>query len=266
MSHAYPVLFVSHGAPTFAIDPGQAGARLAELGRELPRPTAVVVISPHWMSRGGVFVGASAQPSTIHDFGGFPAALYRLAYPAKGAPELAERTRDLLRAAGLAADLDAERGLDHGAWVPLLHLFPQADIPVLQVSLPWPLDANGALRLGQALKPLREAGVLIVASGSLTHNLYEFRAGHDGADEYVRDFAAWTANALAAHDIPTLLDYRRHAPAAERAHPTDEHLLPLFVALGAAGGDYALCVLEGGIAHGVLAMDSYLFSGQEQAA
>lgn len=260
MTRPYPVLFVSHGAPTFAIDPGLAGARLAELGHELPRPTAIVVISPHWMTRGGVRVGASAAPQTIHDFGGFPDELYRLHYPAAGSPELAERIQQLLADAGWHAETDTQRGLDHGAWVPLLHLMPAADVPVLQVSLPWPLSPENAWKLGEALRPLREAGVLLLASGSLTHNLYEFRGHHGAPADYVTCFAAWTADALATHDLPRLLDYRRQAPAAERAHPSDEHLIPLFVALGAAGEDYRLRILEGGVAYGVLAMDSYLFS------
>jgi len=268
MQHASPVLFVSHGAPTFAIEPGLAGASLAALGQALPRPGAVVVISPHWHTRGGVRIGASAAPATIHDFGGFPEALYRLQYPAPGQPALAARIQTLLGAAGWPATLDPQRGLDHGAWVPLMHLLPAADVPVVQVSLPAPLAPADALRLGQALRPLREQGVLIVASGSLTHNLYEFRASRDGSPEaagdvtgYVVDFARWTAGALRDRQRDKLLAYRDLAPGAARAHPTDEHFLPLFVALGAAGENYTLRVLDGGITHGVLSMDSYLFDG-----
>ncbi|HHX7105988.1 MULTISPECIES: dioxygenase family protein [Pseudomonas] len=264
MCHAYPVLFVSHGAPTFALDPGIAGARLAELGRDLSRPTAILVVSPHWMTRGSVRISSSAAPETIHDFGGFPEALYRLSYPAPGNPDLAERIRGLLSDAGFPAITDPRRGLDHGAWVPLLHLVPAADIPVVQVSLPLPLDPAGAWRFGQAMQPLREAGVLIICSGSLTHNLYEFRGQHGPASDYVTRFADWTADALRKGDLQTLLDYRQNAPEAERAHPSDEHFLPLFVALGAAGSDYELEVLEGGVAYGVLAMDSYLFSTPSQ--
>ena len=155
MSLAYPVLFVSHGAPTFAIEPGQAGARLAELGRALPRPSAIVIVSPHWMTRGSVRVGSSKAPETIHAFGGFPQALYRLQYPATGNPALAEQICNLLSRNGIAATTESNRGLDHGAWVPLLHLLPTADIPVVQVSMPHPLNPLGAWQLGQALKPLR---------------------------------------------------------------------------------------------------------------
>jgi 4,5-DOPA dioxygenase extradiol len=263
MNTSFPLLFVSHGAPMFAIEPGLAGKKLVELGRELPQPDAIVVISPHWMTRGEVSVTASTSPKTIHDFGGFPDALYELNYPAPGAPELANHIVELLGSAGWKARLDANRGLDHGAWVPLLYLAPSATVPVVQVSMPMPMDTRSALKLGEALKPLREMNVLIVASGSLTHNLYEFRGATSHGADYVKEFAAWTAQTLKAGDTDQLLDYRRFAPAAERAHPTDEHFLPLLIALGAAGEKYQTRVLEGGVTYGVLAMDSYLFDSAQ---
>ncbi|WP_366299553.1 class III extradiol ring-cleavage dioxygenase [Pseudomonas atacamensis] len=264
MNTSFPLLFVSHGAPLFAIEPGLAGPRLAELGRELPRPDAIVILSPHWMTRGEVNVTASTAPQTIHDFGGFPDELYQLRYPAPGAPLLAAHIVKLLQASGWTSQLDHQRGLDHGAWVPLMYLAPEADIPVVQVSMPARLDTHQAWKLGEALKPLRDMNVLIVASGSLTHNLYEFRgATHEGAD-YVKAFAAWTAQTLRAGQTDQLLDYRQQAPSAERAHPTDEHFLPLLIALGAAGERYDTRVLEGGVSYGVLAMDSYLFSSKNE--
>jgi 4,5-DOPA dioxygenase extradiol len=264
MNTSFPLLFVSHGAPLFAIEPGLAGPRLAELGRELPRPDAIVILSPHWMTRGEVNVTASTAPQTIHDFGGFPDELYQLRYPAPGAPILAAHIVKLLQASGWTSRLDHQRGLDHGAWVPLMYLAPDADIPVVQVSMPARLDTHQAWKLGEALKPLRDMNVLIVASGSLTHNLYEFRgATREGAD-YVKAFAAWTAQTLRAGQTDQLLDYRLQAPSAERAHPTDEHFLPLLIALGAAGERYDTRVLEGGVSYGVLAMDSYLFSSKNE--
>lgn len=263
MSHPYPVLFISHGAPTFAIEPGLAGAKLAALGRELPSPSAVVVVSPHWITRGGVRVTGSKAPETIHDFGGFSETLYRLIYPAPGEPELAEQIREMLSDSGWPAMIDGHRGLDHGAWVPLLHLLPAASVPVVQVSLPMPLDPLGAWRLGQALRPLRDHGVMIIGSGSLTHNLYEFRGSAGAVAPYAEEFAKWTAATLRHADMAALMDYRKRAPEAVRAHPTDEHFLPLFFALGAAGEQYAMRVLDGGIAHGVLAMDSYVFSSPD---
>jgi 4,5-DOPA dioxygenase extradiol len=244
----------------FAIEPGLAGKHLAELGRELPRPDAIVILSPHWMTRDEVSVTASTAPSTIHDFGGFPDALYQIQYPAPGSPALAAQIVDMLHTAGWKSSLNVNRGLDHGAWVPLLYLAPEADIPVVQVSMPATLDTREAWKLGQALKPLRDMNVLIIASGSLTHNLYEFRGATPHGAQYVKDFAAWTAKTLAAGNLDQLLDYKQYAPSAERAHPTDEHYLPLFIALGAAGEDYQTRVLEGGVTYGVLAMDSYLFS------
>jgi 4,5-DOPA dioxygenase extradiol len=260
MNTSFPLLFVSHGAPSFAMEPGLAGKTLTDLGRQLPKPDAIVILSPHWMTRDHVSVTASTRPKTIHDFGGFPDALYELSYPAPGAPELANHIVELLQTAGWDSRLDASRGLDHGAWVPLLYLAPDADIPVVQVSMPASLDTRSAWKLGEALKPLRDMNVLIVASGSLTHNLYEFRGATPHGADYVKQFAAWTARTLHARNIDQLLDFKQYAPFAERAHPTDEHFLPLFIALGAAGESYQTHVLEGGITHGVLAMDSYLFT------
>lgn len=263
MSIPFPLLFVSHGAPMLAIEPGLAGKALSQIGRELPQPDAIVVISPHWITSSEIKVTASAQPETIHDFYGFPAALYDLTYPAPGSPALAGQIVGLLESAGFKASLDVTRGLDHGAWVPLLHLAPGAATPVLQVSMPMPLDTHRALMLGKALRPLREMNVLIVASGTLTHNLYEFRVASKPVANYIADFAAWTARVLEHSEIEALLDYRRLAPSAERAHPTDEHFLPLLIAVGAAGSDYRLSILEGGVTYGALAMDSYLFESPQ---
>jgi 4,5-DOPA dioxygenase extradiol len=256
-----PTLFVSHGSPTFAIDPGIAGPRLTALGRALPRPQAILMVSPHWMTP-TPRVGTAAQPVTIHDFGGFDAALYQLNYPASGHAALAQRAIDELTKAGWPAQADDARGLDHGAWVPLLHLFPDADVPVFQVSLPARLDAQRAWAFGQALAPLAEEGVLIVGSGSLTHNLYEFRAGHGHDEAYVTAFAAWVREAVEQGDNTRLLRTLNDAPDAHRAHPTTEHFWPLLVAAGAADdghGTPPATVIEGGIVHGMLAMDSYAF-------
>jgi 4,5-DOPA dioxygenase extradiol len=256
-----PSLFVSHGAPTFALEPGRAGPRLTALGRSLPRPEAVLVVSPHWMTP-TPRVGTSMQPDTIHDFGGFDPALYRIGYPASGHAALARRTVDRLNEAGWFARADERRGLDHGAWVPLLHLYPDADVPVFQVSLPSRLDAEGAWAFGRALAPLAEDGVLIVGSGSLTHNLYEFRSGHGENEAYVVAFAAWVRAAVERGDGARLRRTLDDAPDARRAHPTPEHFWPLLVAAGAAdagAGTLPGSVIEGGIVHGMLAMDSYAF-------
>ena len=245
-----PALFVSHGAPTFALAPGQLGPRLKALGQALPRPRAVLVVSPHWMTR-GLEVTASPAPETIHDFGGFARELYSLRYPAPGAPEVAAEIVEHLARHGLHAVANPRRGLDHGAWVPLMHLYPQADVPVLQLSQPPVPSPLVLLQLGEALSGLREQGVLVVGSGSLTHNLYDIGLG-PAAGDYARAFADWVWARIAEGDLGALLDYR--------AHPSDEHLLPLFVALGAAGADWrAARRLEGGIDCHVLSMDSFAF-------
>ncbi|CAM3800291.1 4,5-DOPA dioxygenase extradiol [Kerstersia gyiorum] len=262
MSAKQAVLFVSHGSPTFAVEPGLAGPQLQALGASMPRPVAIVVISPHWMTRGGALISAARQQETIHDFGGFPAELYTLQYPAQGAPELAARVAGLLGEAGFATGLDEARGLDHGAWVPLRYLYPNADVPVFQIAMPYPLDTRAALALGRALRPLRDEGVLILASGSLTHNLYEIRreAGASGtgdAEMYALAFTSWVRAAVQARNWDRLADYRRLAPDAVRSHPTEEHFLPLLIAAGATDDDEAAQVFDGGVTYGVLAMESY---------
>ncbi|MBX3637979.1 MAG: dioxygenase [Rubrivivax sp.] len=257
-----PSLFVSHGAPTFALEPGLAGPQLTALGGALPRPEAVLVVSPHWMTP-GPRVGLAAQPQTIHDFGGFDPALYRIGYPAPGHPRLAKQAVETLTAAGWTAHADEKRGLDHGAWVPMLHLFPQADVPVFQVSLPSRLDAASAWAFGEALAPLAEDGVLIVGSGSLTHNLAEFRGHHGAAEAYAAKFTAWVREAVVTRDAARLRSTLAAAPHAARAHPTTEHFWPLLVAAGAAPTQDHWKVLDGGIVHGVLAMDAFVFGAAE---
>jgi 4,5-DOPA dioxygenase extradiol len=252
-----PSLFISHGSPMFALEPGVLGPNLRALGQSLRDICAALVVSPHWQTR-GVRVGTSVAPETIHDFGGFPSPLYQLQYPAPGAPDLAQEAARRLAQVGFEITLDERRGLDHGAWVPLRYLFPQAGVPVFQVSLPHDIDAAGALRLGQALAPLRERGVLVIGSGSLTHNLYEFRQ-HIRDPQYARQFVDWVGAAVAARDVEALVDYRRRAPHAQRAHPTEEHYLPLLVAMGASADTDAARLVEGGMTYGVLSMDSFAF-------
>jgi 4,5-DOPA dioxygenase extradiol len=254
-----PSVFVSHGAPTFALEPGLAGPQLTQLGRSLAGLTrAVLVVSPHWMTR-DVAVSTTAAPQTVHDFGGFPSALYRMQYPAPGHPELAQAAADLLAAAGHRVTLDAQRGLDHGAWVPLLHMFPAADLPVFQVSMPASLDSEAAWELGATLAPLANRGVLIVGSGSLTHNLYEFRQGHGHDEAYATEFVHWIRSAVLTHDRDSLVHALARAPHAARAHPSADHFLPLLVAAGAGAVGAPVTVLPGGITHGVLSMESYQF-------
>jgi 4,5-DOPA dioxygenase extradiol len=261
---ALPSLYISHGSPMTAIQPRQVGERLAELARTLPRPKAVVIATAHWLARQPQ-VGGARRPETIHDFYGFPRELFEIQYPAPGAPELAARVTELLDKAGLPTTLDPAQGLDHGAWVPMRLLYPEADIPVVPMSIQPALGPAHQYAVGRALAPLRDEGVLVIGSGSITHNLHDFRAGYseERAAPYVRPFIEWIEQKLVAGDVPALLDYRRQAPFAERAHPTDEHFLPLYVALGAAGEHATAQRIDAGIDLGFLAMDIYRFDSRQ---
>lgn len=262
-----PSLYISHGSPMTALDPGLVGERLAELGATLPRPRAILMASAHWLGHQPM-VSAAAHPETLHDFGGFPEPLYQLQYPAPGDPALAREVAGMLHAAGMPTHIEGNRGLDHGAWVPLRFLYPNADIPVLQLSIQPRLGPEHQLRVGRALAPLRAQGVLLVGSGSITHNLHDFGRYRDGMEApYVRPFITWVEQRLAADDVPALLDYRARAPGALEAHPTDEHLLPLHFAMGAAGGvRLGAHRMDAGIDAGILAMDIYRFDGAPDGA
>lgn len=257
-----PTLFISHGAPTLAIENSPAHRFLLELGKTLPRPKAILVASAHWESVGGPAVSLAAHPETIHDFGGFPDELYAIQYPAPGAPETATKAAALLEQAGIAVKRSATRGLDHGAWVPLHLMYPDADIPVAQISLVRGASAAAHQKIGEALAELRGEGVLIVGSGSLTHNLYEFRGHSIDAEvpSWVSDFDTWMKIRLENNQQESLLDYRMQAPYAARNHPSEEHLMPLFVAMGAAGEGAKAERLHASYEYGVLAMDMYAFS------
>ncbi|UPY38950.1 class III extradiol ring-cleavage dioxygenase [Sediminicoccus sp. KRV36] len=264
-----PSIFISHGAPTLALEDVPARRFLREAASHLPeRPTVILVASAHWGTRTPV-VSAMARNTTIHDFGQmFPRALFEMRYDAPGAPGLAERAADLLAGAGLASRMDDRRGLDHGAWVPLSQMYPGADIPVLQVSIQPHLGPAHHLDLGRALAPLRKEGVLIIGSGSFTHNLEEFfgQAADAPEPDWVAAFADWVDDALREGRLPDLLGYRYQAPFAVRNHPTDEHLLPLYVALGAAGMAPRTERLHRSASYGVLRMDAYAFTDESDAA
>ncbi len=268
-SHALPAVFISHGAPLFAVEPGETGPALTRFGEGLRTAQdgvirGIVIMSPHWMARLPA-VMTNPTPETWHDFGGFPPALYRLQYPAPGAPGLGVEVLNLLRDAGFDARPDETRPMDHGAWVPLMHLFPQADIPVVQVALPAGASAAQVLDMGRAVRSLREQGVLVVGSGSMTHNLAEFFGGHREPAPYVVEFSRWVEDAIARGDVEAMLDYRQRAPHARRAHPSEDHFLPLFFALGAGGwGDDPAVkpeYLSREVMYSMLAMDSFALRG-----
>jgi 4,5-DOPA dioxygenase extradiol len=263
-----PTVFVSHGSPMHALAAGRAGAAWQALGARLPQPRAVLIASAHWETELPM-VSTARQPETIHDFGGFPDALYRIRYAAPGAPDTAQRAVELLAAAGLTASTNGCRGLDHGAWVPLLRLFPHADVPVAQISVQPSLDAAHHLRVGAALAPLAADGVLVLGSGHLTHNLHEWiadarRRGSMSIDEraperYVTEFGDWVERVLRTDDRAALAAWTQQAPHALRAHPTPEHFLPLPLAYAAAGPAPRVERIEAGVDAGVLAMDAYRF-------
>jgi 4,5-DOPA dioxygenase extradiol len=257
----FPTIFVSHGSPMLALNDSPSRRFLQGLGRSLPRPTAIAVVSAHWETRGAPAVSLATQPETIHDFGGFPQALFDMQYPAPGAPAVAARAAALFAAAGIPAGASTTRGLDHGAWVPLTLMYPDADIPVMQISTVHGAGPALHQQLGAALQALREEGVLVLASGSLTHNLYEFRGQpvDAPAPAWVTGFESWMREKLAANDQDALIGYRHLAPMAEKNHPTEEHLLPLYVAMGAAGPGAKAELLHTSFEHGVLAMDAWAF-------
>jgi 4,5-DOPA dioxygenase extradiol len=252
-----PSVFVSHGAPTLAIEKNDTVEFLRRLGAELGRPRAILCVSAHWATRAPT-LSAAERPETIHDFGGFPAELYRVRYDAPGAPRLAARAAELLKAAGVESEVSKERGLDHGAWVPLSLMYPEADVPVTQLSVQPRAGADAHFRIGQALAPLRREGVLILATGGATHNLRHLGRGHE-APEWAARFDEWLDEKIRRGSYEELLDYRRLAPHAELAHPTDEHLLPLFVAAGAGGAKSPGRGLHRGWTHGSLSMAAYAF-------
>jgi 4,5-DOPA dioxygenase extradiol len=254
-----PTLFLSHGAPTLPIDPSMPRAEFAALSTQVPRPEAILMLSAHW-GTAQPLASTAAQPETIHDFYGFPRQLYEIQYPAPGAPDVARRAAVMLNEHGLLADTQSH-GLDHGAWVPMLLMFPHADVPVAQLSIQPHMDAAHHFRVGRALRALQDDGVMVIGSGQITHNLRaaDFSARPDDADPRVSEFTDWFEAKLAAHDTDALLDYRRQAPHAVLMHPTDEHLLPVFAALGAADDDYALGIQSLGTYQKALAMTNYVF-------
>jgi 4,5-DOPA dioxygenase extradiol len=253
----FPSLYISHGSPMLALEPGASGPALARLAAELPKPKAIVIVSAHWESD-ELLVSGNPRPETWHDFGGFPKALFEVQYPAPGDPRLAADVVEILKADDLPARFDAKRPFDHGVWVPLSLMYPRADIPVVQVSLPTRGGPALQTRVGHALASLREHGVLVIGSGSITHNLREldWHAGPENVEPWARTFRDWMIEKLAANDEAALHDYRQQAPNAVRNHPSDEHLLPLYFARGAGGG---FSIAHQGFTMGSLGMDIYRF-------
>ncbi len=254
-----PAFFISHGSPMLAIADSPARRFLAALAGSLPRPERILVASAHWETAIPA-VATAPRPSTIYDFRGFDRRLYEIDYPASGDPDLAGEAASLLSGAGFRVHSDPDHGWDHGVWVPLSLLFPGADIPVAQVSIQPDAGPVHHFRMGQALAPLRDRGVMLVTSGAMTHNLREYFGQSDEAPapEWVVGFTDWMQQKLESRQTQDLLNYRRLAPFAERNHPEDEHLLPLFVALGASPADEPVRRLHHSVDR-VIAMDVYQF-------
>ncbi len=274
--HPLPSIFVSHGSPMIALEPGAAGAFIERLGAAIDaafgRPRAIVAVSAHTLARGNCVLAAPAH-AAVYDFGGFPEALYRLRYDAPGDPPLAAQLSSLLAAAGIDAPGLPEGGLDHGIWTALRYLVPQADVPVVPLAMNPHATPAEQFALGQALAPLGGQGVLVLGTGSITHNLRRLVQARTlqatmGEAEAVAElpesaaFRAWMHERGSARDWPAWFDYRRRAPAAVDMHPSDEHLLPLFVAAGAGGREATPLRLYAGVTHGCLGMDAYAFGAQ----
>lgn len=261
MATRMPALFVSHGSPMTAIQPSPARAFLTTCAARLPRPSAILIATAHFESSAPL-VSADDRPAMIYDFGGFPKPLFEIQYGAPGAPALASRAVELLQAAGYPAHPVANRGFDHGTWVPLCLMYPGAEIPVVQISVQPHEGAEHHMKLGRALAPLRDEGVLIVGSGSLTHNLYELsRSGRDvnaPVRDWVRAFTDWIADKVESGCADDIANYRELAPYARENHPRDEHFLPLPFAMGAGSGDRAQRI-HASYDYGLLAMDAYQF-------
>ena len=262
-----PTLFVSHGAPTLAIEDGPAHRFLIACGRNIGRPRAILVLSAHFEAPTAT-VTTSKAPETIYDFGGFPEALYNITYPAPGDPDLALRVSALLQEGCIPTHENATRGLDHGAWVPLSLMYPGADVPIVQLSIDARQGPAYHFRLGELLRPLREEGVLILGSGSVTHNLsYAIRAQHnDPAPGWVIRFREWLADAVTEDRRGDIADYRALAPDAARNHPTEEHFLPLLCAMGATEPGEPRRRIHASETYGALAMDAYIFGSHDTEA
>ncbi|NBN65618.1 dioxygenase family protein [Pannonibacter tanglangensis] len=258
MTATQPALFLAHGSPMLAIEDSAAHRFLRTLGSSLPRPKAIVILSPHWETE-GLRVSAPGHLRTIHDFGGFPRALFEIRYPAEAPETLVDAVMARLGDAGIAASVDASWGLDHGAWVPLSLAFPEADIPVVALSLPLDYGPDELLALGAALSPLRDDGILLIATGSTTHNLRLIQPKTAPAADWAKAFDAWLDQGLLPGE-PGRISRLDTAPQFRLAHPTEEHLLPVFFALGAGGTGARGELLHRSYEYGTLSMSYYRFA------
>jgi len=248
-----PALFISHGAPTLALEQSATTSALARIGQNLPKPRAIVIMSAHWQSA-KLEISSNPQPKTWHDFSGFSPELYDIQYSAIGQPALAETLAQQLTARGITCSVNPVRACDHGVWAPLRHLYPEADVPIVQISLPQHYDSVACYQLGAQLANLRDEQILVIGSGNITHNLQALRWEADSIDQAAKTFKQWLLQQLKI-DIPTALDWQQY-PDYKDIHPSDEHLLPLFFALGTG---QRVSVVHQSMAHHSLGMDIYRF-------
>ncbi len=259
-SFKQPALFISHGSPMMAVEKSKTSLFLQQLGRKIPRPKAIIVFSAHFDNPQDIVISSARSPKTIHDFYGFPDALYALHYHAPGSPELAEQVAQLFKQQGITPILDSEQGWDHGVWIPLRLIYPQADIPIVTISINSRLGATANYRYGQIVSELREQGVLIIGSGGISHNLREIFNPSQSAESRARvqSFTHWVKNKLLSGDIKALLNYLNEAPEVLFNHPTQEHFLPLLAALGSSDLSAVKQIHEDS-EYGMLALDAYQF-------
>ena len=251
-----PGLFISHGSPMLALDPEQVGPALLRLGLNLPKPHAILVMSAHWESE-ALEVSTGVRPETWHDFRGFPKELYEIRYPAPGNPELAEEILKRLAEGNIAAHANSTRPRDHGVWMPLLHMYPNADIPVIEISLPMNMNADQIYQVGQTLAPLREKQILLMGSGSITHNLRElsWHGNTQNVPEWASTFRNYVVSKLNHNDFDAVLDWE-NIPYIQQSHYTLEHFAPLFLAMGIG---HRFNIVHSSFSMGSLGMDIYRF-------
>ncbi len=253
-----PAVFISHGSPMVALERGPFQDALAGFGQRV-RPKAIVAVSAHWGSTTSILISAADRYETIHDFGGFPPALYELRYSPPGSPELAQRIAGLLKSDGWKSEITTTRGLDHGVWIPLRLMYPEADIPVVQISVPLDLTPQQLYEIGETLQPLRSENIMIFGSGGIVHNLQMFRGGpiDQPVEPWVREFDDWFKGKLEQQKIADLIRYRELAPHPELAVPTFEHFAPVFIVLGAGSGSDKIEPIFEGFQYGALSMRSF---------
>lgn len=251
-----PGLFISHGSPMLALDPEQVGSALQRLSLNLPRPQAIIVMSAHWESN-ALEVNTGVRPETWHDFRGFPSELYEIRYPAPGNPELAEEILHRLAEAHIPAHANSTRPRDHGVWMPLLHMYPNADIPVIEISLPMNMSADQIYEIGQALAPLRAQQILLIGSGSITHNLRElaWHGKNAPVPDWASSFRNYVVSKLNHSNYDAVLEWDS-IPFLEKNHPTMEHFAPIFFAMG-TGPRFS--IVHSSFSMGALGMDIYRF-------